>query len=103
LIGYYETEGLPGYYGPEGNGDTSYCALYSLRNLDGNSPTNWGALLTYWELDNEQGSDPWKRISVKTWWNNDMDPGAGYWIAMDEDDRSYYPPTTCTGIYSMIP
>jgi hypothetical protein len=30
LIGYYGAEDEDGYYGPEGNGDQAYCALYSI-------------------------------------------------------------------------
>lgn len=97
LIGYYGTEGLSGYYGPVGAGDTTYCSLYSLRNLQsGYYPTNWGALLTYWELDNP---NQWKEFGL---WDNNMDPGAGYWIAMDEN-KNYYPSTTCEGIFSVLP
>ncbi|MBU0894241.1 MAG: hypothetical protein KKF48_02310 [Nanoarchaeota archaeon] len=89
LIGYYGTEGEEGYYGPDNNGNSAYCTLYSLRNLDGGlfKPTNWNSLLTYWELDNP---DQWYEYGLC----DEMDPGAGYWIAMDTED-TYNPETVC--------
>ena len=92
LIGYYGTDDEPGYYAPEGpigNGNNAYCALYSLRNVNDGllNPTNWNALVTYWELDNP---DQWKELGLC----KEMDPGAGYWIAMDSED-TYNPQTVC--------
>ncbi|MBN2014302.1 MAG: VWA domain-containing protein [Candidatus Altiarchaeota archaeon] len=79
LIGYHGTNDLSGYYGPLGNGDRAYCALYTLRSDYGIWPTKWSSLSTYWEPDNPH-----------QWYNYDacsyLDPGAGYWILMDMED-----------------
>ena len=89
LIGYYGTSGLEGYYGPDdewpyGHGDWSYCALYSLRNLENwLNPTLWPSLYTYWK-------GKWIDLNGCT----KMDPGAGYWLFMDVEDI-YAPATAC--------
>lgn len=89
LIGYYGTSGLEGYYGPDdewpyGHGDWSYCALYSLRNLENwLNPTLWPSLYTYWK-------GKWIGLDGCT----KMDPGAGYWLFMDVEDI-YAPATAC--------
>ena len=93
LIGYYGAEDEDGFFSPEGpvpgDGKNAYCALYSLRNLDGglSKPSNWNSLLTYWELDNP---NQFKELGLC----DEMDPGAGYWIAMDTED-TYNPQTVC--------
>jgi len=90
LIGYHGTEGLYGYYGPYGNGNYSYCALYTLRNEESiYPPTKWDALLTYWEPDNPY---QWKYFGVC----DRMDPGAGYWVHLNED-KIYTRSTVCPG------
>ncbi len=76
LIGYHGTDDLEGYYGPAGNGDLSYCALYSLRNVWG--IPKWVTLSTYWEPDD---GDEWKDFG----YCDLLDPGAGYWVLMLED------------------
>jgi hypothetical protein len=87
LIGYYGTEGRWWYLGPDANyfmpSKDAYCALYSLRNLDGGF--NWNALVGYWEPYN--GRQYYDEC-------DELDPGAGYWLASDVKD-TYNPTTTC--------
>ncbi len=78
LIGYYGTEGMPGYYGPYENGKPVYCALYSLIDTMVGHP-RWSALVTYWEPYN-----PHQWVYLES--EDHMDPGAGYWIEMDVAD-----------------
>ncbi len=95
LIGYYGTEGRHRYGGPDPmmpymrESKEAYCALYSLRNLDGGllKPTNWNALVGYWEPDNPR---QWEEYGLC----GELDPGAGYWIAMDAED-TYNRETVC--------
>jgi hypothetical protein len=94
LIGYYGTEGRKRYVGPDGayfipETKEAYCALYSLRNLDGGltNPTKWTSLIGYWEPYNP---NQWDELG----YCDEMDPGAGYWLFMSEDGR-YAPETVC--------
>ncbi|MCK5040180.1 MAG: YncE family protein [Candidatus Aenigmarchaeota archaeon] len=77
LIGYYGTDGELGYYGPNENGDPTYCALYSLIDTVIGNP-RWSSLVTYWGPNNP----PWKYMYAK----NNMDAGAGYWMEIDVED-----------------
>jgi len=87
LIGYYgiegapEPSGIPGYYGPYGNGDYSKCALSSIY-------PDWSYLLTYWN----QFSNPWVD---RTGGCQKLDPGAGYWILIKENGKTIYGPGGC--------
>ena len=80
--GYYGTEGLQGYYGPNNGGKDAYCALYSLRDPEGGifNPVNWNSIGGYWEPNNPYQWDWYTKCS-------ELDPGAGYWIDMNEEDR----------------
>jgi len=85
LIGYYGTDGLESYNGPQGNGKTAGCALYSLGTSVWDK--GWTSLWTYWEPDNPI---QWKFLGK----NDRMDPGAGYWVIASEDSVYSYS-TTC--------
>jgi hypothetical protein len=92
LIGYYGTEGRWWYIGPNAfyfkDSKEAYCALYSLRNLNGG--TKWSALIGYWEPDNPY---QWTEYGL----HDEMDPGAGYWVSMDAEGN-YKPETICESI-----
>jgi hypothetical protein len=86
LIGYYGTNDKTKYEGPANGGKQAFCALHSLVNLLNPIPTEWDALITYWnggfiDLD-----------ACKY-----MDPGAGYWIGMNMADSDYRYATDCSG------
>jgi len=83
LIGYYGTDGILDYDGPDGEGSYAYCALYSLVNLDGVILTKWTSLLTYWEPYNPYQWVEYDRCDR-------LDPGAGYWIFMVEGGTYSY-------------
>jgi len=83
LIGYYGTDGILNYDGPDRNGSYAYCALYSLVNLDGIILTKWTSLLTYWEPYNPNQWVEYDRCDR-------LDPGAGYWIFMVEEGTYSY-------------
>jgi len=94
LIGYYGTEELDGYYGPNEGGDDAYSALYSLTSGE-LGLAKWNALYGYWEPNNPQ----FKGYNV---WDN-LDPGAGYWISMKDNQQNYiYSPSTvgCASFWS---
>jgi len=94
LIGYYGTDELPGYYGPQGNGGFTYCELYSLVDTNMGHP-RWSSVVTYWEPDNPN--------SLKFLGLDDrMDPGAGYWIEMDVED-DYSPSKESCGLVDILP
>jgi len=76
LIGYYGTDGLSEYNGPQGNGKKASCMLYSLG--DSVLDNGWSSLETYWEPYNPS---PW----VSFGYDSNLDSGAGYWIAATED------------------
>jgi len=95
LVGYYGTEDRWWYWGPNfpyaKDSEEAYCALYSLRNLDGGllNPTKWSAVVGYWEPNNPH---QWKEYDFC----DEMDPGAGYWLSMDaEEGGNYKPETVC--------
>ena len=90
LIGYHGLDGQIGYYGPMGNGEMAYCALYTLRNTMSFDPTatKWSSLITYWEPYNPY---QWSEFNVL----DNLDPGAGYWVFMEEDDL-YARSTACS-------
>jgi hypothetical protein len=85
LIGYYGAEGMPGYYGPDGNGRSATCALNTL------SISLWDpdfqSLWTYWELTNPY---VWYEYGLLDY----LDPGAGYWVFAPLDG-TYTVSTTC--------
>jgi hypothetical protein len=92
LVGYYGTEGSPigsnglrGYYGPDGNGASASCALNSLTGnfFDEEVDSLW----TYWEVFNP---DTWISLSS----NQQLDPGAGYWLFAQEEGI-YAPGANC--------
>lgn len=89
LIGYYGTEELPGYYGPDGDGKQAFCALHSLLNLDNPNPLKWDALITYWKQ-----FYPWPEGYNSC---DYLDPGAGYWIGMIASDPDYRWSSDCSG------
>lgn len=91
LIGFFGTEGLPSYNGPDlsGNGKEAYFALCSLGE------TWWDkgftSLVTYWEPDNP---NQWKYLDKHSY----MNPGAGYWMLAQEDGIYSYT-TACEWIF----
>ncbi len=85
LIGYYGTEDMLTYDGPDGNGDSADCALNSLGSSIWDK--EFTSLWTYWESYNPNQWIPYNK------WNN-MDPGAGYWVSIPESGL-YTPSTTC--------
>ena len=91
LIGYFGTEDLDSYMGPNlsGDGKESYFALCSLGE------TWWDkgfvSLVTYWELDNP---NQWKDLGRQSY----MNPGAGYWMFALEDGTYAYV-TACEWIF----
>jgi hypothetical protein len=88
LIGYYGTDGLSIYDGPNlsGDGREAFCALHSLVNLGNPIPIEWDALITYWK-----GS--FIDLNACKY----MNPGAGYWIGMNVADSDYRYTTDCSG------
>ncbi len=94
LIGYYgaegapEQDGVPGYFGPAGNGKPVKCALHSL------TPSVWdygvSSIWSYWEPFNPN-------VWLDLGYFDRMDPGAGYWVFAYEDGE-YAPSTTCSFI-----
>ena len=89
LIGYWGTEGMDGYYGPDGNGKSVGCELNSLdaSYFDKSTAAVWG----YWELYNP---NTWYGLT----WSDEMDPGAGYWMFYPGEEATYAPSTTCEWI-----
>jgi len=85
LIGYYGTNGLDEYSGPNEGGDEAYCSLYSLVNTNSFIPTKrWSSLFGYWDSD-------FSGYGMC----NKLDPGAGYWIHLPADMSEYlYAPST---------
>jgi hypothetical protein len=90
LLGYYGAEdapigvnGVPGYYGPDGNGLMMTDEFDSLTSslFDEDSPSVW----SYWEPDNPQH---WKTFGSL----DRLDPGAGYWVYA-YDNGMFVPPT----------
>ena len=96
LIGYYGTEGLPGYYGPVGGGREAFCALNSLANLNNVIPTKWNTLITYWDGTLTPLPNGYNRCE-------DIDPGAGYWIGMIEPESDYIWSGQCPGLEEVCP
>ena len=101
LIGYYGTDGLLSYNGPNGKGKIVYEALDSLLdkywvpflNETVVISPKWSKLITYWEKginNTSERCDPidplWKCLSE----GDRMDPGAGYWIMMKEGEEGIY-------------
>jgi len=100
LIGYYGTDGLLSYNGPNGKGKVVYEALDSLLdkywvpflNETMIISPKWSKLITYWQkgINISERCDPsdplWKCLGEK----DHMDPGAGYWILMKEGDGEIY-------------
>ncbi|MBI2598534.1 MAG: hypothetical protein HYW50_05045, partial [Candidatus Diapherotrites archaeon] len=86
LIGYYGTDGMEGYFGPEENGKRARCALFSLGEsfLD----KGWTSLLSYWEPFNP---NQWVEFNYL----DRMDAGAGYWINASDEDSIYSYTTAC--------
>jgi hypothetical protein len=87
LIGYYGADGQEGYYGPQGNGGTAQCELFSLG--EDIFDKEFTSLMTYWEPDNPNS---WKELGMFS----NMDPGAGYW--MFTPSAGIYAPSTSCGL-----
>ncbi len=93
LVGYWGTEGMPGYYGPAGNGLPAYCEFYSLGEdiLD----KGFASLSSYWEPYNGNPAyAPHYQWILFGDWNPQMDPGAGYWLHTNQEGE-FVLPTTC--------
>ncbi|MBR9676574.1 hypothetical protein GOV04_00340 [Candidatus Woesearchaeota archaeon] len=94
LIGYFgaenapEIDGMPGYYGPAGNGKEAGCAMYSIG--DSIWDKGFASLWSYWEPYNP---DLWLAFDRYS----NMDPGAGYWVFATEEGE-YIPTTVCGGL-----
>jgi len=86
LIGYWGTEGLSGYSGPNGNGLTSFCELNSLISTVWEIPDN--SLWSYWEPFNPNQWIPYDKYKH-------MDPGAGYWMFTNQNGE-FVIPTVCS-------
>jgi len=83
------------YTGPNGNGKTAYCELYSLGNtlLD----KEFNSLWSYWEpynTDNDDSTPLWMPYNKYKY----MDPGAGYWLHTNQEGE-YVVSTDCSASY----
>ncbi|RLJ03870.1 MAG: hypothetical protein DRP18_05485 [Candidatus Aenigmatarchaeota archaeon] len=87
LIGYYGTDGLLEYDGPDKEGKPAYCALFDLgeSHLD----KGWSSLISYWKGN-------WLEYT----YCDEMDPGAGYWLRATENGLYGY--TTNCGLGDLI-
>ncbi len=86
LIGYWGTEEKLEYDGPQFQGKTAKCELYSIG--DSMLDKQFASLWSYWEPYNP---DLW--ISFDS--NKRMDPGAGYWLYTNQNG-DFVVPTTCS-------